>query len=178
MEYKQTLNKVRALLSIEVKLAQATLIDGVTILEAEAFEPDYSVGIVTEEGIIPAPVGVHETTEGMIITVEVDGIIKSVEQKAAEEVEVEAAEEVTPQGGAKKVVETISKETFFEEVKVEIEKLESENSALKVELAETKKQLKLASVKPISFNPEPQTKSVAEMTPLEKHRLFKQTLIK
>lgn len=175
MEYKQTLNKVRALLSIEVKLAQATLIDGVTILEAEAFEPDYSVGIVTEEGIIPAPVGVHETTEGMIITVEVEGIIKSVEMKKEEpavEVEIEASE--TP----KKVVETISKETFFEEVKVEIEKLESENSALKVELAETKKQLELASVKPISFNPEPQTKSVAEMTPLEKHRLFKQTLIK
>lgn len=175
MEYKQTLNKVRALLSIEVKLAQATLIDGVTILEAEAFEPDYSVGIVTEDGIIPAPVGVHETTEGMIITVEVEGIIKSVEMKKEEpavEVEIEASE--TP----KKVVETISKETFFEEVKVEIEKLESENSALKVELAETKKQLELASVKPISFNPEPQTKSVAEMTPLEKHRLFKQTLIK
>lgn len=175
MEYKQTLNKVRALLSIEVKLAQATLIDGVTILEAEAFEPDYSVGIVTEDGIIPAPIGVHETTEGMIITVEVEGIIKAVEMKKEEptvEVEIEASE--TP----KKVVETISKETFFEEVKVEIEKLESENTALKVELAEVKKQLELASVKPIAFNPEvKQTKSVSEMTPLEKHRLFKQTQI-
>lgn len=175
MEYKQTLNKVRALLSIEVKLAQATLIDGVTILEAEAFEPDYSVGIVTEEGIIPAPIGVHETTDGTIITVEVEGIIKSVEMKKEEpavEVEIEASE--TP----KKVVETISKETFFEEVKVEIEKLESENTALKVELAEVKKQLELASVKPIAFNPEvKQTKSVSEMTPLEKHRLFKQTQI-
>jgi len=175
MEYKQTLNKVRALLSIEVKLAQATLIDGVTILEAEAFEPDYSVGIVTEDGIIPAPIGVHETTDGMIITVEVEGIIKSVEMKKEEppvEVEIEASE------SPKKVVETISKETFFEEVKVEIEKLESENTALKVELAEVKKQLELASVKPIAFNPEvKQTKSVSEMTPLEKHRHFKQTQI-
>jgi len=175
MEYKQTLNKVRALLSLEVKLAQATLIDGVTILEAEAFEPDYSVGIVTEDGIIPAPIGVHETTDGMIITVEVEGIIKAVEMKKEEpavEVEIEASE------SPKKVVETISKETFFEEVKVEIEKLESENTALKVELAEVKKQLELASVKPIAFNPEvKQTKSVSEMTPLEKHRLFKQTQI-
>lgn len=178
MEYKQTLNRVRALLSIEVKLAQMTLVDGVTVLEAESFEADYSVGIVTEEGIVPAPIGVHETTDGMIVTIEVEGIIKSVEQKATEEVEVEATAEVAPQSGAKKVVETISKETFFAEVKVEIEKLESENTALKVELADLKNQLELASVAPINFNPEPaKTKSVSEMTPLEKHRLFKQSQI-
>jgi len=174
MEYKQVLNKVRALLSLEVKLAQMTLIDGVTVLEAEAFEPEYSVGIVTAEGIVPAPVGVHETTDGMVITVEVEGIIKSVEAKssAPEEVAVEASTEAA----VKKVVETVSKETFFAEVKVEIEKLEAENTALKVKLQAVELELQEAGAKAIVHNPEAQqTKSVAEMTALEKHRHFKQT---
>ena len=87
MEFKNTLNKIKALLSIEVKLEQMTLVDGITILEAESFEPDYSVGIVTSEGIVPAPVGEHETTDGMIVVVEVEGIIKEVKPVAPAETE-------------------------------------------------------------------------------------------
>jgi len=181
MEYKQTLNKIKTLLSIEVKLEQMTLVDGVTVLEAEAFEPDYSVGIVTPDGIVPAPVGEHETTDGMIIVVEVEGIIKEVKPKetAETEVEVEATAEVAP--AIKKVVDTITKETFFAEVKIEVEKLESENellktelSAIKVELEAIKVELSEAGAKAIVSNPEPAVKR--EMTALEKFRLIKQNL--
>ena len=183
MEYKQTLNKIKTLLSIEVKLEQMTLVDGVTVLEAEAFAPDYSVGIVTPDGIVPAPVGEHETTDGMIIVVEVEGIIKEVKPKEAAEteVEVEATAEVTPSQSVKKVVDTITKETFFAEVKVEVEKLESENellktelSAIKVELEAIKVELSEAGAKAIVSNPEPAVKR--EMTALEKFRLIKQNL--
>jgi hypothetical protein len=181
MEYKQTLNKIKTLLSIEVKLEQMTLVDGVTVLEAEAFAPDYSVGIVTPDGIVPAPVGEHETTDGMIVVVEVEGIIKEVKPKEAAEteVEVEATAEVT--SPIKKVVDTITKETFFAEVKVEVEKLESENellktelSAIKVELEAIKVELSEAGAKAIVSNPEPAVKR--EMTALEKFRLIKQNL--
>ena len=184
MEYKQTLNKIKTLLSIEVKLEQMTLVDGVTVLEAEAFAPDYSVGIVTPDGIVPAPVGEHETTDGMIVVVEVEGIIKEVKPKEAAEteVEVEATAETTPaQTVVKKVVDTITKETFFAEVKVEVEKLESENellktelSAIKVELEAIKVELSEAGAKAIVSNPEPAVKR--EMTALEKFRLIKQNL--
>ena len=174
MEFKNTLNKIKALLSIEVKLEQMTLVDGITILEAESFEPDYSVGIVTSEGIIPAPVGEHETIDGMIVVVEVEGIIKEVkpvEAPAEVEVEVEASAE-TP--AIKKVVDTITKETFFAEIKVEVEKLEAENKALKVELEAIKVELEEAGAKAIVTNPEPAVNR--EMTALEKFRLIKQNL--
>ena len=178
MEFKNTLNKIKTLLSIEVKLEQMTLTDGITVLEAESFEPGYSVGIVTSEGIVPAPVGEHETTDGMIVVVEVEGIIKEVkpveapaETEAVVEVEIEAsAEASTP----KKIVDTITKETFFEEVKVEVEKLAAENKALKVELEAIKLELEEAGAKAIVTNPEPAVNR--EMTALEKFRLIKQNL--
>jgi hypothetical protein len=177
MEFKNTLNKIKTLLSIEVKLEQMTLVDGITVLEAEAFEPDYSVGIVTSEGIVPAPIGEHETTDGMIVVVEVEGIIKEVkpvtapEAEAEVEVEVEASAEVP---AVKKVVDTITKETFFAEIKVEVEKLEADNKALKVELEAIKLELAEAGAKAIVTNPEPAVNR--EMTALEKFRLIKQNL--
>lgn len=177
MEFKNTLNKIKALLSIEVKLEQMTLVDGITVLEAESFEPGYSVGIVTSEGIVPAPIGEHETIDGMIVVVEVEGIIKEVKPVEAPaeteevEVEVEASAE-TP--AIKKVVDTITKETFFAEVKVEVEKLEAENKALKVELEALKVELEEAGAKAIVTNPEPAVNR--EMTALEKFRLIKQNL--
>jgi copper chaperone CopZ len=176
MEFKNTLNKIKTLLSIEVKLEQMTLVDGITVLEAEAFEPDYSVGIVTSEGIVPAPIGEHETTDGMIVVVEVEGIIKEVKPVEAPaetevEVEVEASSEVP---AVKKVVDTITKETFFAEIKVEVEKLEADNKALKVELEVIKLELAEAGAKAIVTNPEPAVNR--EMTALEKFRLIKQNL--
>ena len=177
MEFKNTLNKIKTLLSIEVKLEQIKLVDGITVLEAESFEPDYSVGIVTSEGIVPAPIGEYETVDGMIVVVEVEGIIKEVkpvataEAETEVEVEVEASAEVP---AIKKVVDTITKETFFEEVKVEVEKLEAENKALKVELEAIKLELEEAGAKAIVTNPEPAVKR--EMTALEKFRLIKQNL--
>lgn len=176
MEFKNTLNKIKTLLSIEVKLEQMTLVDGITVLEAESFEPDYSVGIVTSEGIVPAPVGEHETTDGMIVVVEVEGIIKEVKPVATAEteeveVEVEASAEVP---AVKKVVDTITKETFFAEIKVEVEKLEADNKALKVELEAIKVELAEAGAKAIVTNPEPAVNR--EMTALEKFRLIKQNL--
>jgi regulator of replication initiation timing len=175
MEFKNTLNKIKALLSIEIKLEQMTLVDGITVLEAESFEPDYSVGIVTSEGIVPAPIGEHETTDGMIVVVEVEGIIKEVKPVATAEEEVEVEVEAAAETPAvKKVVDTITKETFFAEVKVEVEKIEAENKALKVELEALKLELAEAGAKAIVTNPEPAVKR--EMTALEKFRVIKQNL--
>jgi hypothetical protein len=179
MEFKNTLNKIKALLSIEVKLEQMKLVDGITVLEAESFEPDYSVGIVTSEGIVPAPIGEYETVDGMIVVVEVEGIIQEVKpvtpaEAAAETPAEVAAEPAEVMSAPKKVVDTITKETFFAEVKVEIEKLEADNKALKVELEALKVELAEAGAKAIVTNPEPAV--VRELTALEKFRLIKQNL--
>lgn len=156
------LNEVKTLLGMEVKLAQMKLQDGVTVIEAESFEAGYSVGIVTPEGIVPAPVGEHILEDGRILVIEQEGVIKEIkdaqtEQPEAEmEVEVEASEEVS-EPTAKKIIETISKESFFSE----IEALKKENLELKeqlLKLSEVKEEVVVESnepaAEPIAFNPE------------------------
>ncbi len=156
MTYKNVLNNVKQLLSMEVKLAQQTLMDGVTTVEAEEFAPDYSIGIVTPDGAIPMPVGEYTLANGDVLVVEVEGIITSIapgEAEAEEEApKTEATEPVMAEATAKKVVETVSKETFFSEV----ENFATINAALKAEIEALK--VELASNVPaasiITHNPE------------------------
>ena len=161
MNTNQILNKVRTLLGMEVKLEQMKLADGVTVLEAESFEPEMEIFVVTEdEQKIPVPVGEYEMEDGRILVVEVEGIVKEVKEKMEEEpvmeeeptVEVEAE---TAKTAPKKTIESVVKETFF----TEIEALKTENDTLKAELSALKttevKEVELSEEpKPISFNPE------------------------
>jgi hypothetical protein len=166
MEYKNKLNQIKALLSLEVKLAQMTLADGITVVEAEEFEPEYSVGIVTPDGIVPMPVGEYELQDGTMVVVEVEGIIASVGPKAEEEEmpEAEVAPDavVEPEMGAapsapqpKRIVESVSKESFFE---AQVAELKAEIEALKLAAQTKEEEVQLASqeeaAEAISFNPE------------------------
>ena len=162
MNTNQILNKVRVLLGMEVKLERMKLMDGVTVLEADAFETDMEVFVVTEDDQkIPVPVGEYETEDGRILVVEVEGMIKEVKEKMEEEpameeeptveVEVEANETTAP--APKKTIESVVKESFFSE----IEALKKENETLKAELSKVNKveEVELSEEpKPISFNPE------------------------
>ena len=69
------INEIKTLLGMEVKLAQMKLKDGVTVIEADAFEPDNNVFIVNGEEKIPMPVGEYELEDGMILVVAVEGIV-------------------------------------------------------------------------------------------------------
>lgn len=165
MNTNQILNKVRTLLGMEVKLEQMKLADGVTVIEAESFEPEMEVFIITEdEQKIPLPVGEYEMEDGRILVVEVEGIVKEVKEKMEEEVKVEEEPtmeteiEVEAEAVAtapKKTIESVVKETFFSE----IEALKTENETLKAELAKLQtpqvEEVELSEEpKPISFNPE------------------------
>lgn len=158
------INQIKTLLGMEVKLETMKLMDGITIFEADAFEMDKEVFIVTEdEQKIPVPIGEYELEDGRILVVEVEGIILEIKEVATEEEVVEEAPEVeeeveaqaTPT--AKKTIESVVKETFF----AEIEKLTQENIELKAQLEKlskvdevTNEVTELADVKPIAFNPE------------------------
>lgn len=172
MEYKNKLNQIKALLSLEVKLAQMKLEDGITVVEAESFEPEYSIGIVTPDGIVPMPVGEYELEDGSMVKVEVEGVIASIGPKAEEvgpENEAAPEEVVAPEMEAeasapqpKRIVESVSKETFFEsqvaELKAELDALKAENEALKLSAQVKEEEVQLASeeegAEPIAFNPE------------------------
>jgi hypothetical protein len=158
------INQIKTLLGMEVKLETMKLMDGITIFEADAFETDKEVFIVTEdEQKIPVPIGEYELEDGRILVVEVEGIILEIKEVAIEEEVVEEAPEVeeeveaqaTPT--AKKTIESVVKETFF----AEIEKLTNENIELKAQLEKlskvdevTKEVTELSDITPISFNPE------------------------
>jgi len=158
------INQIKTLLGMEVKLETMKLMDGITIFEADTFETDKEVFIVTEdEQKIPVPIGEYELEDGRILVVEVEGIILEIKEVATEEEVVEEApaveEEVEAQStpSAKKTIESVVKETFF----AEIEQLKTENIELKaqIELLSKVEEVatevtELADVKPIAFNPE------------------------
>ena len=173
MNEKSILNKVRTLLGLEVKLETMRLSDGVSMLEADAFEAGQPVFILTEdEQRIPLPIGEYELEDMRILVVIEEGVIADVREAAEPEVEVEVEapeaeapmveEEVvasTEAPQAKKIIESVIKESFFSE----IEALKKENDELKAKLsAQTNEvaQEEVAPVelseepKPISFNPE------------------------
>ena len=175
MKNSTLLEKIKALLSNEIKLEQMLMGDGVTKIEADTFEAGKEVFVVTEdEQKIAVPVGEYELEDGRILVIVEEGIISEIKEvkeeeempeAPAEEVPTEAKEEEMsePVSTPKKTIESIVKETFFSEM----EKLKEENEALKVELAKLTKVDEVAleatelmeTPEPISFNPENEAKT-------------------
>ncbi len=109
MNSKETLNKVKTLLGLEVQLEERKLENG-TRFEADSFEKGKEVFIITDEderNEIAVPKGEYLLDDGMTLVVEEDGIISEVKEAVEEEVEevveapvveeVEAAEEADVQ---------------------------------------------------------------------------------
>lgn len=150
------LNEIKTLLGMDVNLAQMKLMDGITVLEADAFEMDNAVFLVNGEDRIPVPVGEYELEDGMVLVVAVEGVIAEikeavvVEEEAPEaevEVVVEAqAETATP----KRIVESVSKEMFFSE----IEKLRNEIAELKSVKVSKEELSSEVVVEPLTHSPE------------------------
>jgi hypothetical protein len=112
--YEEKINQIKIALGMEVKMAEAMLEDGVTKVEAEAFEPGKKIFVVSETGERgPAPEGIHTTKDKVKVTVDAQGTITAVDKpkteelaengEKKEEVKVEAAAEgdiIPPTGDA------------------------------------------------------------------------------
>jgi hypothetical protein len=164
MDFKNKLNQIKVILGLQVNLAQMKLEDGVTTVEAEEFAPEYSIGIVQEDGIVPMPVGEYTLEDGRMLVVAQEGIIAEVKDAESEapaedgnvEVEVEAEKEVAP--APKRIVESVSKETFFEEIEKIRAEFTSQIETLKAEKAELEVKLSEQIPAAIVHNPESGTK--------------------
>lgn len=159
MKSQETLSKIMELLNLqdEVKLESMKLENGTTI-EAEAFEANQEVFIITEEEEkIALPIGEYTLEDGRILVVAEEGIIAEVkeaeeapeeapaEEPQAEEVEANEEEEKEEMGYAtkeelsaavaemKEMIEEIkammSPKEMAEEVKEEVKEEEVEMSA-------------------------------------------------
>ena len=150
MNFKEIVKKICVALNIEVKLEQAKLQDGVTIVEADSFEAGESIVVVTQDDQrIALPIGEYVMENGMTIVVAEEGVISEIKEmeEPEQETEIEVEAENKPENDMakiKKTVESMVKETFF----AEIESKDKEIERLKAELAQ------MQEPKPIVHNPE------------------------
>jgi len=129
MTEKSLLEKVKVVLGLatektEVKLAEAMLQDGTTMVQAESFEVGMPLNIVAQDGsMTPAPEGEHILADGTKVVVDANGIITEIYEKEEEvepeaEVVVEQAEE-----GEEDEKDYVAKKDF-DELVAKIAKLE------------------------------------------------------
>ncbi|WP_353077343.1 hypothetical protein [Flavobacterium sp.] len=157
---------------VEIKMAQMKLIDGVTILEAESFEPGQAVFIVAENGdLIPAPIGEHELEDNTILVIVEEGIIAEI--KVKEEVETEdevvVEEEVAMSDDATEKLTNLIKEMmmqFSKQIATEIETIKNDFSK-QIEEVKLSKEVKPS----VKFTPE--TTQVVEVNLTKKQRILK-----
>ena len=169
MKATEMLKQIKTLLGARVGLAQMTLEDGETVIEADVLEAGQAVFIVSDDERIALPVGEYTTADGQIIVVTEEGLIAEVklgvedledkedEKEELEEVVVEDVPEIAAEEVAaiiEAVVDVIA--PVIEEVKAEIEELKK-----KYESDEDKKE-KMSSQKParkaMKHNPEAKQK--------------------
>lgn len=120
MKSTDAISAIRTLLGMEVKLATMKLENG-TVLEAESFEKDYEVFIVTEDEKVALPVGEYALEDGRILVVVEEGIISEIKEVSGEE---SPEEEVAPEMAEETLY--VTKEEFsaaIEEIKAMIEKM-------------------------------------------------------
>lgn len=162
--------------STEIKMASMKLDDGVTVIEAEAFEAGQPVSIKTEDeqmiALPPSQEGKPYILEdGRELIVVEDGIIDSIgepsmEEEPVVEEEVAASDSATATPATpKKVIEAVTKESHFssdvdmpESVLLAIsEVVKAELETFKAELKAEQEATELSTqeeVKPIKHNPE------------------------
>lgn len=174
MKATEMLNQVKNLLGVElseeVKLEQMKLENG-TVLEAEAFEKDNEVFIVTEDEKVPVPSGEYSLEDGKILVVE-EGIIsdiKEMEEEVEEEEATSDEEEMKEEVYASKD-ELSELKAIIEDLKAKLE-LKDQEIAEEIGLAMTtmlseqekveeavKEELSKPAAEPIKHNPEGETK--------------------
>ena len=162
-------NVILSALGYDVKLEDAKLEDG-TEIYAEMFVEGEMVYIKGEDGNIPLPPGDYTLENGYTLQVIEEGVIaaygeKPSEEEAPAEEEVEMEEETKP----KKVVESQTKETHFEEQAPETVEVvftdahkEANREVVLAVLAEQSEadveekevEVEMAAVKPLKHSPE------------------------
>ena len=142
MKSQETLSQIMELLNLqdEIKLESMKLDNG-TVIEAEAFEANQEVFIVTEDEKIALPVGEYTLEDGRMLVVAEEGVIAEV-RDASEEAPAEAPAE--------------------EEVVEEVEQAEEEMSyATKEELSAAVEEMK-AMIEEIKAMMSPKEEDMSE----------------
>jgi Rad3-related DNA helicase len=149
----------------EVALAQMKLENG-TVLEAEAFEADNEVFIVTEDEKVALPVGEYTLEDGRILKVEQEGVIAEIRMEESED---EVAEESVEESEDLKEEEIYATKEELSEIRSMVEEIremmkdkmsEVKEVSEAQELAEQlKEELSKPASEPITHSPEAEQKA-------------------
>ena len=161
MKSQETLSKIMELLNLqdEVKLESMKLENGTTI-EAEAFEANQEVFIVTEEDEkIALPIGEYTLEDGRILVVAEEGIIAEVraEEEAPEEAPAQEVVEEVEQAEEQEMSYATKEElsAAVEEMKAMIEEIKAMMSPKEEEMAEeVEMSADEPAAKPIKHSPD------------------------
>jgi len=177
MKSQETLSKIMELLNLqdEVKLESMKLENGTTI-EAEAFEPNQEVFIITEEDEkIALPIGEYTLEDGRMLVVAEEGIIAEVrteEEAPAEEPQAEeATEEVEAEEQEMAYATKEELSAAMDELKGMIEEIKAMMSPKEEEMSEEVKEEEVdlsadePAAKPIKHSP--------DSKPVEMHKFSK-----
>jgi hypothetical protein len=180
MKSQETLGKIMELLNLqdEIKLESMKLDNG-TVIEAEAFEANQEVFIVTEDERIALPVGEYTLEDGRILVVAEEGVIAEMrdggeEAPAEEPAQEEATEEVeaNEEEEEKEEMSYATKEELsaaVEEMKAMIEEIKAMMSpkemAEEVKEEEVEMSADEPAAKPIKHSP--------DTKPVEMHQFSK-----
>ena len=174
MKSQETLSKIMELLNLqdEVKLESMKLENG-TVIEAEAFEPNQEVFIVTEDERIALPIGEYEMEDGRILVVAEEGVIAEMRDAKEEEAPEEAPAEEPAQEEEVEQAEEKEEEMAYatkeeltaamDELKGMIDEIKSMMSPKEEEMSEevVEEQVEMSTdepaAKPIKHNPETKT---------------------
>ena len=137
--------QVEVVEAVEVAMMTMMLKDGVTVLEAEAFEPGQSVMIVAENGDkVPAPIGEHELEDERILVITEEGKIAEIKEAMVEEVDSEAGVEVEVEMTTEEMIKAIVTNMSVE-VSKQIEAIRTELSAQIAEVKITQVEVKAST---------------------------------
>lgn len=144
------------IVSVKEIFVDAKLVDGTAIkVSGEGLVEGAKVMVVTEEGEIPAPDGVHELEDGTKVETK-EGIISKIEEVVAEAPEMESPEveiEVSKDGMSKEMVDMLKE--FIYKMGDKVKKMEEQMSTLSTDFNSFKKEpaaKKIADGKTEKFN--------------------------
>lgn len=141
--------------AVELEFLDAKLTDGTKIkVEGEGLMEGAKVVVVTEEGEIPAPNGVHELEDGTKVET-VEGVIARIEAKPEVEVELKDVEVEGPAGSEVEVSMPDPMDEFISLVKDMMEKISEKMKSMEEKVEEVKSEFN-------AFKKEPAAKKISD----------------
>jgi len=94
MNATQAIKKIKLMLGLEKFELTAKLVDGTPVYVEDDFVVGAQLSVITEDGLIPAPEGMHTLENGQQVTVDAAGVIVEISEASEENLEDKDKEEM------------------------------------------------------------------------------------